>query len=77
MPTLAEYSRFVEDLEHGHYPACFQDSGAAINHLVSDICTAPWETAAERDKAQGLVARLERLRRLGAGSDQQPPQSHV
>lgn len=58
MPTLAEFRTFVSDLEAGVFPPCFKDREAAAQHLVDDICLAPWETAQERAEAQRLVARL-------------------
>ena len=62
MPTLADFTAFVTDMEKGNYPACFGDRTAAAKQLVDDICVAPWENAEQREAAQGLVARLERLR---------------
>lgn len=70
MPTLAEFTAFVTDMEKGSYPVCFKDRSEAAKQLVGDICTASWETAELREEAQGLVAKLERLRRGGIDTTQ-------
>jgi hypothetical protein len=62
LTTLAEYSRAVEDLEAGRVPPGAHDRTAAIESLVDQIRGHPWATAEERSQAQGLVARLERMR---------------
>jgi hypothetical protein len=36
---------------------------AVADALIDRICGTEWATAEEREKAQGLVARLERLKR--------------
>lgn len=58
---LPHFTRLVEGIERGHHPPCFADRTEAIQALVGEICIAPWQTAEERDKAQGLVNRLVRL----------------
>jgi len=60
---IAKYTAFVTDMEAGTYPACLTDRNAAIKRLLEDICGFPWETAEQRESAQKLVARLERLAR--------------
>src|SRR5262245_50126188 len=58
---LPIFTQFIEELEQGQYPPCFPDRTKASQTLVDEICGAPWQTAEERDKAQGLVIRLVRL----------------
>jgi hypothetical protein len=57
-PSLEEYGRRVAEFETAERPATVEK----INALVNSICGAAWETAEERERAQGLVARLERLK---------------
>jgi hypothetical protein len=62
LTTLAEYKQGVEDLEAGKLPPGSRDRAATIQSLVDQISGHPWATAEERSQAQGLVARLERMR---------------
>jgi hypothetical protein len=62
MPTLAEFRQLVEDMEKGQHPARFPDRATAINALVDEICGVPWNSVEEREKAQGLIRRLEKLK---------------
>jgi hypothetical protein len=57
LDLLSRLRRAVEQIEHQQCPRRAED----VKALVGEICTAPWRTAEEREKAQGLVARLERL----------------
>jgi hypothetical protein len=57
MPTFEEYERRVAELETGHEPARRED----IYALLNGIFMAQWETAEDRNQAQGLIRRLELL----------------
>jgi hypothetical protein len=65
---IAHFTRLVEALERGQPPACSPDRLAAAKSLLDEIFAAPWKTPEERERAQGLVARLERLRAKGAAT---------
>ena len=60
---LQQLARSVAEVEAGRCPAGYPDRASALTGLVAQLCGAPWKTARERSQAQGLVARLERLRR--------------
>ncbi len=65
MSTFDRLKRGVEEMELGQFPPpsiSNSDRITAIKSRVDQVCSAPWTTAEERDKAQGLVARLERLK---------------
>ena len=55
MTPLDRFRQRIEQLERR--PA----DAEAGRRLIGELRLYPWETAAERDKAQGLVGRLERL----------------
>lgn len=59
---LPHFTRLVAAMEKGQYPPSFPDHAKAIQALVGEICIAPWQTAEDRNKAQGLVLRLTRLK---------------
>ena len=79
MTTFEKLTRDVEELEKGRLPAQFPKRAAAIKALVDEICGFPWQSAEEREKAQGLVHRLERMRWAdnvpGRPSSDPPPAS--
>jgi hypothetical protein len=54
MPSIDEFSRRVREMEKGTTPA-------DVVALLDRICGTPWETAEERERAQELVARLEKM----------------
>ncbi len=62
MPTelVRRFAQSVEELERGPY---LPDRHAAAKALLDAIYIAPWQTAQERERAQSLVARLERVKR--------------
>jgi hypothetical protein len=65
MFTFDQVKRAVEEMEQGKFPPpdiSNSDRIAAIKSLLDQVCSAPWTTAEEREKAQGLVSRLERLK---------------
>ncbi len=57
MRALQDYEKLVQELENG--PKDTQ----RIQALVQEICSTPWSSGEERQRAQGLVLRLERLLR--------------
>jgi hypothetical protein len=59
---LRQLAGSVAEVEAGRCPAGYSDRTSALAGLVAELCGAPWKTAEERSQAQGLVARLERLR---------------
>jgi hypothetical protein len=61
MPALIAFSEKVCGLEHGAARRPDSDGVAAIQSLIEEIRIAPWKTAPERELAQRLVIRLERL----------------
>jgi hypothetical protein len=70
--SVAHFTRLVESLERGQHPPREPGRLAAATALLNEIFAAPWETPEEREQAQGLVARLKRLRAKEAaapGSD--------
>jgi hypothetical protein len=73
MPLLTKFTQLAEQMETGGCPPAFSDRNAAFTGLVDAICGAPWRTPAEREKAQGLLARLERLRWAEQGTGLSPP----
>ncbi len=56
--SLARFAQMVAEVEAGLCP----DRQAATEELLARLCCSPWPTHEERSFAQGLVARLERLR---------------
>ncbi len=62
MSLLAKFTKLVEQMEKGSCPPAYPDRNTAFKGFVDEICSAPWQTAAEREKAQGLIARLLRLK---------------
>jgi hypothetical protein len=79
MSTFDHFSQLVEEVEGGRLPARFSDRASAIKALVGEICGAPWESGEERERAQGLVLRLERMKWAdeapGCSSADPPPGS--
>jgi hypothetical protein len=61
MKTLDDYERLTWELEAGQVPAGYPDLLTTVRKLVDEMRVAPWQTAAERTRAQLLVIRLERL----------------
>jgi hypothetical protein len=61
MLTLTDYSHAIEQIEIGKGETDL-DRDLALRSLVHEICGRPWDTAEERERAQVLVIRLERLR---------------
>ncbi len=57
MPTIAEYTALVSEIEAGRYPRGL-DRKEAIDGLIVEICVAPWKEPQERQQAQSLAARL-------------------
>lgn len=62
MTTFEKLKRDVEELEMGRHPDRFPDRATAIKALEEEICLAAWQSAEERERAQGLVHRLARLK---------------
>jgi hypothetical protein len=62
MRTLHDYQKEVEEFESGHCPARFSGQDGALKLLIHEMCSAPWQTREERNKAQVLVIRLDTLR---------------
>jgi hypothetical protein len=54
MNPLNRFGQRIEQLDRR--PA----DADAFRRLIDELRLYPWETAAERDRAQGLVGRLER-----------------
>jgi hypothetical protein len=69
---IRQFTRRVEEVERGYCRRGCPDREAAIQALLNDIFTAPWATPEERSRAQGLVARLERLQSKGPGGPATP-----
>jgi hypothetical protein len=67
MPTIAEFSRRVEEMEKGDPPVRFEDWAGIISHLIDTICAESWRDGEERSAAQILVYRLEKLKRERGG----------
>ena len=61
MATIEEYGRCVAELEAGVRPVQISRVVDYLNRIYGE----PWKTPKERERAQGLVARLERLKRQG------------
>lgn len=61
LTTLADFERAIEQLKNGH-PSGTPNLAKAADLLIDQICSAPWKTHDEREKAQALVARLCRIR---------------
>jgi hypothetical protein len=59
MLTLTDYSHAIEEIEKGNGP--HTDRELALKRLVHEICGHAWDTGEERERAQVLVIRLERL----------------
>jgi hypothetical protein len=60
---IRQFTQAIDDLHRGCYPPRFTHLDAAIQALLDDILLAPWGSTQERSQAQGLVVRLEWLRR--------------
>jgi hypothetical protein len=54
-PNIRNYTHVVTDIERS------RTDRSAIPGAIDRICAAPWQSAAEREQAQALVARLARL----------------
>jgi hypothetical protein len=61
MDALARFAVRVSRLEAEGAPLGTAERISAIRSLIDDIRIAPWATPLERQEAQGLVIRLERL----------------
>jgi hypothetical protein len=57
---IADYTRLVSQIETGNLPHAFA-SKEAIARLSAEIRSAPCESDEERQEAQRLVFRLDRL----------------
>jgi len=59
MSPLADYRKRVEQIENSRTSAGVCERACAA--LIHDLCGTNWQTPTERQTAQALVARLERL----------------
>src|SRR5262249_20849933 len=65
MSDPLDYQGRVEALERGECPPASPDLDAAVRSLMDELCAVDWPTAEEREQAQALIFRLERLKRPG------------
>jgi hypothetical protein len=65
---LKQFTVAVEVLERGQYPPNLSDRARAAQTLIDEICTTPWRTAGERERAQSLVHRLSNVQQRPGAS---------
>ena len=61
MSKLANFESIVAKLEGGHVPAPYPNLHAAAEAIADQINVTTWRTTEERNGAQYLIIRLERL----------------
>jgi hypothetical protein len=64
MPSIHEYTSFVERLELGKFPRPFTTLLDAVKHLQDTLAREGWPTIEEQARARQLLDRLDRIRLL-------------
>jgi hypothetical protein len=64
MPSIDDYTLFVERLEAGQFPRPFKTLLDAVRHLHETLSREVWATAQEQAHAQPLIERLDWLQRV-------------